>query len=185
MKSQGVNYDVGTHLVGYLNREVSLEKMQEEIEMIEKDLHANSIRIYGMEKDKLHDASKIALDKGMEVWYSPRHINLSPDQTLKQIAQYAKDAETLRKENPNIIFVLGNEFTLDVNGFFEGKYWVDRHPEMGNEKQKQANTKLKTFLKKATKIARENFGGKITYASGFWEDVDWNDLDFVSVTDPS
>ena len=103
MKSQGVNYDVGTHLVGYLNREVSLEKMQEEIEMIEKDLHANSIRIYGMEKDKLHDASKIALDKGMEVWYSPRHINLSPDQTLKQIAQYAKDAETIMKEAEKVL----------------------------------------------------------------------------------
>ncbi len=181
MKAKGVNYDTGTYLVGHLSRDVSPEKMEDDINMIKDDLNANSIRVYGMEKDKLHQASKMALDRGMEVWYSPRHINVSPAQTLRQIAQYAKDAESLRKENPNVVFVLGNEFTLDVNGFYDGKYWTDRARGLGHADHRQANTKLRPFVKKALDVARKNFGGKITYASGFWEDVDWSDFDFVSV----
>ncbi len=182
MEERGINYDSGMYFIANrLSRDLTRKQIEKEIDMIKNTLNANAIRIYGMKKDKMHLASKIALNKGLHVWYSPRHIDLSPEQTLNSIKKYARDAEKLRQTNPKVIFVLGNEFTLDVNGFYDANTWQERAQNLGHANHKLANEKLTIFLKKAIDIARKNFHGKITYASGFWEYVDWKELDFVSV----
>jgi hypothetical protein len=182
MKVRGINYDAGMYFTrDHLSRNLSQEQIKREMATIKNDLNANAVRIYGMEKDSIHQVSEIALDKGIHVWYSPHHINLSKKEALKKIAEYAKDADRLRQENPNVVFVLGNEFTLEVKGFYDGKNWVERAKHLGNYNHHEASIKLKPFLKQAIAIARKNFSGKITYAAGFWEDIDWKAFDFVSV----
>jgi hypothetical protein len=43
--------------------------------------------------------------------------------------------------------------------------------------------KLNSYLKKLADATRKHFKGKITYASGFWEKVDWNIFDIVSINE--
>jgi len=38
-----------------------------------------------------------------------------------------------------------------------------------------------TVLREVVGVAREHFGGEITYASGEWEDIDWSPFDFAAV----
>jgi hypothetical protein len=40
---------------------------------------------------------------------------------------------------------------------------------------------LNDLIASATAVAREVFGGSITYSSGSWEELDWSGLDYVGV----
>jgi len=41
--------------------------------------------------------------------------------------------------------------------------------------------RLNAFLAEAAAVARRRFGGRLTYASGSWEQVDWSPFDVVAV----
>jgi len=138
---------------------------------------------------------------------SPRFINENEQQTLKQLRISADEAEKLRRKfKEKLVFVIGNEFTLDTAGLlpqlpvkihpwrasncigfiFQLKQLLMNRQTLGNvdilnkvEKcLKNIDTKLNRFLKKATNIARERFNGKVTYCAAMWENVKWENYDF-------
>jgi len=105
---KGVNYDVGVGLIFANNASIDLttSKMIEEIGIIKNELHCNAVRIYGRDLKKLVECSNIAIKEGLMVWFSPRYINASFEETLEYIKQCSMAAEVLRKVSPDIVYVI-------------------------------------------------------------------------------
>ncbi len=190
LEIKGVNYDVGVGL-GFdhnPNNNLTVGVMKEEIKVIKNELHCNAVRLYGRDLEKLLECSEIAIKEGLIVWFSPRYINASLEETLDYIMKCSKAAEQLRKISRDTVYVLGNEFSLDVKGFIEGETIFKRILKLSkpifiikNSLGFGFNKKLNSFLIRAVSKARENFKGEITYASGQWESVDWNNFDIIAV----
>ncbi len=187
MEIKGVNYDIGNRLdiEGINVRPVFNERVIcRELDIIKNDLHCNAVRISGCNIDRLKTAATIALKQGLEVWLSPQLTEKNPDDTLDYILQTAIMAETLRKEWPNIILILGCELTLFMNGILEGISVIER---INNQSFRQNiidgihNKPLNEFLDKANNVVRQVFNGQVTYASLPLEMVDWSIFDFVCV----
>jgi hypothetical protein len=191
VKYKGVNYDVGiptTH--GTLSREKFYPQIiRREIEIIRNDLHCNAIRISGQSIERLELAAKIALDYGLEVWFSPSLPDATEQETLEYFSESAQVAERLRQQASQIVFIAGVELTAFMRGLLEGDTPMERLGTLMNPIRLIKSTllkgsfhkKLNIFLSKATAVVREHFHGQIAYASGPWEDVDWSLFDFVSV----
>ncbi len=191
MNYKGINYDVGTSTThGTISRE-SFEPLiiRREIEIIKSDLHCNAIRISGESIERLELAARFALEQGLEVWFSPSLPNATEQETLKYFVECAQIAEKLRQKSPKIVFITGVELTAFMRGFLEGDTPMKRLGTLMNPFKLIRSTILKgsfhknlnTFLLKATALIREHFHGKISYASGPWEDVNWSLFDFVSI----
>jgi hypothetical protein len=72
MKFKGVCYDVGRIMMGNNWRPIfDPNVVHRELEIIKNDLHCNSVRICGLDIDRLIIATKDALEQGLEVWLSP------------------------------------------------------------------------------------------------------------------
>ncbi|MBI2107964.1 hypothetical protein HYU10_00890 [Candidatus Woesearchaeota archaeon] len=181
LEIKGVNYDVGTQYTytfttrGELNGDI----MEQEIALIKDSLHCNAIRIYGWDLDLLVRASKIAIKHGLQVWFSPRLIHMPPEGLLKVIQKYAVEAENLRQTDPSIVFIIGNELTLDCPGFIEGETYQERGGNLSHGFRGDIN-KFKDFLRQLAGIVRSIFKGRVTYAAGSWERADWEIFDIVS-----
>lgn len=191
MNYKGINYDVGTSTThGTLSRE-NFDPLiiRREIEIIKSDLYCNAIRISGESIERLELTARFALEQGLEVWFSPSLPNATEQETLKYFAECAQIAEKLRQQSPNIVFITGVELSAFMRGLLEGDTPMKRLGTLMNPFKLIRSTILKgsfhknlnTFLLKATTLIREHFHGKISYASGSWEDVDWESFDFVSI----
>lgn len=187
---KGVNYDTGVSSVlsDSTNSDLTIWKMKEEIGIIKNDLHCNAIRIYGRDLKKLVECANIAIETGLIVWFSPRFINVSPEEMLDYINKCSVAAEQLRKISSDLVYVLGNEFSLDIKGFIEGETMQKRILKFSDPVYRiknifglEINKKLNDFLKKSVSIARQDFKGEITYASGQWEKINWDLFDIVSI----
>ncbi|WP_413305802.1 hypothetical protein AA0X95_04440 [Bacillus sp. 1P10SD] len=189
---KGINYDVGTFTrgKGSSSRDTfNPTIVKREIEIIRNDLHCNAIRISGQDLARLSLASEIALQQGLEVWFSPALVDGTEQETLIYFAECAKIAEKLRKQSPNIIFVAGCELTFFMKGLVMGETSFDRINTFMSPWKLLKNTILKgsyhkrlnAFLSNAVKVINEHFHGPITYASGTWENVHWDIFDFVGV----
>lgn len=192
IEKRGINYCIGMKYSSNADTRKGLDTdiMSREIEIIKNKLHSNSIRIYGEDLDKLIKCSKIAIKHGLEVWFSPRLTNASEQDTLDYIQKCSIELEKLRQENPSIVFIIGCEFTLDLYGLVKGETIYERINNLFKPitiiknilgVDLGYNKKLNIFLNKAIIIARRNFKGQITYASGTWEKIDWNKLDIVGL----
>lgn len=191
MKLRGINYDIGADTVpGESSRKIFDKKVvKREIDIIANDLHCNAIRISGQDIDRLTYAAACALDQGMEVWFSPILHNATPEETLSYLVDCAKAAETLRKKSPHIVFVVGCELTFFMKGLVLGDNFMERIQAFVKPwrllksaiKIGSFNKNLNTFLVKAARLSREHFGGRMAYASGPWEQVNWGAFDFISV----
>lgn len=190
LKIKGVNYDVGVGLISVNNaiNDLNASKMEEEIGVIKNELHCNAVRIYGRDLQKLIECSEIAIKAGLMVWFSPRCINASLEETLDYIIKCSVAAEQLRKISRDIVYVLGNEFSLDIKGFIEGENIFKRISNLSkpiflirNYLGLGFNNELNDFLAKAVSAARQKFRGEITYASGQWEKINWDIFDIIAV----
>ncbi len=187
MKIKGINYDVGTELNGgaLLSRPTFNEAIiRRELQIIKNDLHCNAVRISGTSVERLIKAAGFALELGLEVWLSPQLHDKSMKETLLYISDVAKEAETLRQQWPHIVFVVGCELTIFMQGILEGDNVVARvsSPSFNAVIQAGAHNKpLNTFLTSAVKETRKVFGGSVSYASIPFEAVDWSIFDFVGV----
>ncbi len=102
-----------------------------ELEIIKNDLHCNAVRICGLDIGRLMKAAEDALKQGLEVWLSPEMWEKSPERTLAYITKAAAAAERLRERWPDqLVFLVGSEFTLFMQGIVEGKNLTARmtHP---------------------------------------------------------
>ena len=185
MNRKGVSYDVGRVMGFNWRPDFDPEIVHREIEIIKNDLHCNAVRICGRGINRLMMASEYALEQGLEVWLSPEMWDKSPQQTLNYITKAAKAAETLRQRWPEkLVLSVGSESTLFMQGIVEGRNIIARikNPTfMSRVKAGEHNRPLNEFLAKVTDSVREEFHGKLTYASLVWEAVDWELFDFVGV----
>jgi len=194
MKDKGITYDIGTEYTPNNFSRINFDAVVVDADMnaIKNDLHCNSVKIYGRDVDRLLLASTAALENGLNVWLSPRLIDGTIEETLAYIKEVAERFQQLKERFPNqeTVFVVAGEATIDTKGFIKGCAIYERIKKIANPLffiknalgikpafQKSFNK----FLKKSVAIVRNEFSGKVTYASAMWENVDWSIFDILSI----
>lgn len=194
MKYKGITYDIGTeYSPNILSRDnLTQNIITSDIEVIKNNLNCNSIRIYGKDSTILLLTAEIALQKGLNVWLSPRLINESSENTIIYLKNLAREFELLRLKYPDqeLIFIIGAEITIDMKGFVKGNTIQERiltllkplffiKNALGINPEYQIS--FDKFLINTVSLVRKEFSGKITYSSAMWEKVDWLIFDIVSI----
>lgn len=116
-------------------------------------------------------------------------VDADERRTLEYLIECAVAAERLRLRSPHIVLVIGCELSIFMQGLIAGDTAFERMRTMMNPLKLIASTirsgsfhrKLNAFLAKAAREVRNHFHGQLTYASGPWENVNWEPFDFVSV----
>ncbi len=184
---KGINYDIGTRYTPpFITRaELNRPMIKQEMLIIKNQLGCNALRIYGEKFDYLEFSSEAALSYGFKVWLSPRFIDRTPSTTKGLIMQAAVIAQKIWEMDKGTVFIIGNEFTLDMKGFIDGNTYQQRGENLTFAIAKSLlidyNKQLNLFLSEVVLEVRKIFKGKITYAAGFWENIDWSIFDIVSV----
>jgi hypothetical protein len=194
MVSIGVNYDTGFVYGGRnTRRRFDAGAVRRDMVVIADQLHAPAVRISGDDPDRLVIAADAALAAGLDVWFSPMPTDLEPAEFIGYLADCAGRAETLRRSGARgeVVMVLGCELTLFCKGFVPGETSQDRiavmsDPATWTDPAKQAElgaglARWTGVQAELTAAAREVFSGRITYAAGMWEDVNWDLFDIVAV----
>jgi hypothetical protein len=184
MKRKGINYDVGIEFSSdYISRPTfDAQIVHRELEIIGSDLNCNAVRIAGTDIDRLTRAAEDALKQGFEVWLSPHLHDKDEDETLAYTVKCAAAAEGLRQQWPQVVFILGCELTLFMQGILPGDNIFERIGSpafIENIKTGIPSKRLNTFLTKASEAVRQVFHGDVTYASALLEWVDWRLFDYV------
>ncbi len=191
MRVFGLNYDTGLTVEGRSTRRCFVEaEVRRDIRTIAQDLHASAIRVSGEDLGRLEVAGRLALEAGLEVWLSPMPYNLDADALSDLLARSASVAERLR-EHGEVVAVLGGELSLFASGFVPGAELSDRIATMSDPATWSSPDRLaemgagferaKVVQRSSAESARATFKGRITYAAGAWEQVDWDLFDIVSV----
>ncbi len=192
MRYRGIVYDVGTEFPNGRSTRTDLDPavVRREIEIIRDDLHCNAIRVCGHDLARLRETAEYALAQGLTVWFSPILIDATQDETLRYLAEGSRVAEVLRRQNDDIVFVVGNELSFYMKGILPGE---DVYSRIGSfisvrgqlrhllSGRRWPGRALNAFLSRAVATVRGEFGGSITYGSGPWERADWRLFDIVGV----
>ncbi|HZX03664.1 hypothetical protein [Kribbella sp.] len=192
MVSIGVNYDTGFVYGGRnTRRRFDADAVRNDLRVIAEQLHAPAVRISGDDPDRLALASEAALAVGLDVWFSPMPTDLEPAEVISYLAACAARAETLRDQGPEVVMVLGCELSLFCKGFVPGETSQERiavmsDPATWTDPAKVAElqaglARWAGFQQELVAAARKVFAGRITYAAGLWEDVNWDLFDIVAV----
>jgi hypothetical protein len=188
MRRKGINYDTGFTPGGVLSRDrFEPGEVRDEIRVIARDLHCTAIRISGADPAKIEVAARYAAEEGLEVWFAPFPCDLTVEEMLPLFEDCAVRAEAIRRTGAEVVVVTGCEMSLFGKGFLPGDTFVDRMNGMMTGAPEtfaafaDALAKINAFLAKSAAGVRARFGGKVSYASGMWEDVDWTPFDFVAV----
>lgn len=188
MRARGINYDTGAFSGHLLTRNAfDPAAVRREMAVIAGDLRCDVVRISGRDAQRLSIAARHASDAGLEVWFSPFPVDLAPNQMLSFFVDCAQRAETLRQSGAQVVFVTGCELSAFGHGFLPGETYLDRlHAMATADLQWWASLgpvpeRLNAFLAQAAAAVRAHFGGRITYASGPWEPVDWDPFDLVGI----
>lgn len=186
MQLRGINYDTGFGgaVGGRSRRGFEPAVVRRELEIIATDLHCTAVRISGDDPDRLAVAAHAAVDAGLRVWFSPFPMDLTPPQLTPYFADCARRAEEIRALDPETVLVLGCEMSLFCTGFVPGAYLMERLSNATDPAAWAGFTHEWDFgamLRELAETARQHFGGKITYAAGHWEEIDWAGFDFAAV----
>jgi hypothetical protein len=187
MRGKGINYDTGFINKGVSSREAfDIELVTRELQIIRNDLHCNAVRVTGGDPERLEIAARIAVETGLEVWFSPFTCDLTYEEMLDLLADCAKRAEGLRRQGAEVVLVVGAEISLLNKGFLPGDTIGDRIELLADLQHFRTligdvPARVNDFLGKAAAVVRKRFGGKITYASMPFEGVDWSPFDIISV----
>lgn len=194
MKYKGITYDVGTeYSPNVLTRDnLNVDMVKSDMDAIKNKLNCNSVRIYGKEPERLILAAEIALQYGLNVWLSPRLISGNIENTLSYLKHIASEFELLKSKYPNqeLVFIIGGELSIDMNCFVPGDTIHERIAKLAKPlffiknaigiKPKYQKS-FDQFIKDAVTLVKNEFSGKVTYASAMWEKIDWSGFDFVSM----
>ena len=191
-KYRGVVYDVGLNFGPVLSVETfDLAQVEYEIRAIKNSLHANAIRIEGEIIDRLVAATRIAHQHGLTVFFNPWKWNADADALRPYYLQAAKEAEKLRKEGVDIVFIAGCEYPIFQKGLLAGDT-VDARlaslgalfadgPEKAKAQMDATWGGLSDILKSFVEVIRPEFRGPVTYAATPFETIDWSMFDFVGI----
>jgi hypothetical protein len=191
MHRKGINYDTGfTPVDNRMSRE-SFDPVQvrREMEIIARDLHCTAVRISGRDPHRIALAAEYALWEELEVWFAPFPCNLTADELVDSFGESAQLAENLRRQSPQVVFVLGCEMSVFNKGFLPGAHHLERLQTLMNPtllvnlsvSPEELVQRFNAFLGRAVAAVRNHFLGPVTYASGTWETVDWSLFDIVGV----
>jgi hypothetical protein len=189
---RGIHYDAGIDTVDQrLTRDqLTEDQAAREIDTIARELHATAVRVTGRNVERLAMVGRLAAERGLEVWLSPLLANGSPRDTLAVLGETAGVAERLRRHGHSVVLVVGCELSLFLSGVLPGESILDRAALLADPARLlpavmaagvDPRQRVAAFLAEAVELARSRFGGPLTYASGTWEDVDWEPFDFVGV----
>lgn len=193
MHSIGVNYDTGLRYDGRSTRNrFDADAVRHEMAVIADELHAPAVRVVGTELDRLVVAGEAALAAGIDLWFSPMPMDLEPSEFIAFLTDCAAQAEVLRQSaRGDVVLVLGCELSVFCKGFVPGETSGERLALMGDPATWSDPAKLMelqaglerwgSVQEELAIAARSAFGGRITYAAGMWEDVNWELFDIVSV----
>ena len=192
MRLRGIHYDIGTLTIeGASTRPtLTVDEIERDIDDIANGLHANAIRITGEDVARLASASTVAARYGLEVWLSPMIPNADPSTTLTQIAETARAAEEVRQTEQTSVLVVGCELSVFMAGILPGATHAERFALLSDATRLVAEVTARgldpqqpfaAFLRTAVDTARSAFHGRVTYASGMWETVDWSCFDIIGV----
>jgi hypothetical protein len=188
MRARGIAYDTGFVRNASNSRErFDLGLVERELTIIRDDLHCNAVHITGGNPERLELAARYAAGLGMEVWFSPYPLELTPDEILTLFADCAERAERLRTEGAEVVFVTGVELSIMNQGFVDGDRIEERLGRLladsvrRLERVAEGRARLDSFLRQAVAVVRERFFGKVTYAAIPFEGVDWDLFDFVTI----
>ncbi|MGH3215095.1 MAG: hypothetical protein ACRDN1_23385 [Trebonia sp.] len=188
MRARGINYDTGTFPGNSLTRKTfDSQAVSREMAVIAGDLHCDAVRISGREPERLSVAARHAADAGLEAWFSPFPVDLDPAQVLALFAECAQRAEAVRQAGADVAFVTGCEVSAFCHGFLPGDTYLDRLTAMVTADLDwwmslgPVLDRVNAFLGEAAATVRDRFGGRVSYASGPWESVDWTPFDLVSI----
>jgi hypothetical protein len=186
MRAKGITYDTGFTPGGQNSRPVfDTEAVRREMRVIADDLHCDAVRITGGDPERLAVAAGHATDAGLEVWFSPFPCELSAAELVPYFADCADRAQKVGAD----VFVTGCELSLFAAGFLPGddslariKAAASDAPEASEASARLAAiaAQLDAVLADTAATVRERFRGKLTYASGTWEQIDWTPFDIVS-----
>jgi hypothetical protein len=184
IRGRGINYDTGFIPGGRNSRPYfDLAQVKNEIQVIASELHCTAVRVSGADPERIAAAGEFAAAAGLEVWFAPFPCELAPEATREILLDSADRAEALRRDGAEVVLVTGCELSLFGAGFVTGDTFAERIPNLFTGDIPAVNAQVSDYLGAVVADARERFGGKITYASGPWEDenFDWTPFDFVSV----
>src|ERR1700730_619232 len=187
MRAKGIAYDTGFIYQGSVSRErFDPVVVRRDLAIIRDDLHCNAVQVVGGDPGRLEQAARIAAELGLEVWFSPYPLELTPEEILPLFMDCAQRAERLREAGAEVVFVAGAELTIMNRGFVPGNTLQERlcallaEPGRG-ERLAEVSGHFNDFLVRAVAEIRERFAGPITYASIPFERPDWTLFDIVSV----
>jgi len=182
MRGKGINYDTGFSPAGHLSRpRFDPEQVARELRVIARDLHCNAVRISGGDPERLSVAARLAAAEGLEVWFAPFPCELSPEENLDLLAECAGRAERLRETGAEVGFVAGCEVSLFGTGFVPGETFAERITNLGRCDFRALCARLSDYLATVAGQVRGRFGGKVSYAAGPWEFIDWTPFDIVGM----
>ncbi|MFF4955304.1 hypothetical protein [Streptomyces chattanoogensis] len=188
MRARGINYDTGFLPGEELSRKsFSEEAVRRDMAVIADELHCTAIRISGGHPERLSTAARYAAEAGLEVWFAPFPVDLGPAELLPFFAECAERAEAVRAGGAEVVFVAGCEMSAFCDGFIPGETYGERLRAMTTADKDwwmslgPVQERLNGFLAEVAEVVRGRFGGRITYASGPWESVDWRPFDVVGV----
>lgn len=183
---RGVNYDTGVNYeAGALSRRFwHPAAVRRDMRVIAGELGCTAVTVLGTDLDRLREAAKSALAEGLDVWVQPRLIEGTMPETLAHTARAARMAEGLRaRHEGRVTLNVGCELSLFMKGVLPGTgfLWRMRGLVVYWMVMPVFNRRLNRHLRQAAAVAREHFGGPVTYSAGEWEGVDWGPFDYVGV----
>jgi hypothetical protein len=189
MRRHGINYDTGfdPSNEGTSRPRFDIGSVRRDMAVIADDLHCDAIRVSGGEPERVFAAAQAAAEAGLEVWYAPFPCELPPEALLDHLTDGARRAEQIRTATTvDVVYVAGCEISLFNRGFLPGDDLMTRLnalQEMAGSRDRAAFGTLGARLNAApagiAAAARQHFGGRISYASGPWEHIDWTPFDIV------
>ncbi|HET8994766.1 hypothetical protein [Rhodococcus sp. SJ-2] len=188
MRGKGMTYDTGFVRNGKTSREeFAPEVVRRELAIIRNDLHCTAVQITGGDPARLELAGRYAAELGLEVWFSPYPLELTPGEIVTLFADCAERAERIRRSGAEVVFVAGVELSIMNRGFTSGESTSERldhllgDPEFRSARFAEVSTRLNDFFCEALPIVRAHFRGKVTYACIQFEHVDWAPFDYLSI----
>jgi hypothetical protein len=186
MRFKGINYDTGFISAGTTTREpFEAEIVKREMEIIHNDLHCDAVRITGGHPQRLEMAATHAAAAGLEVWFCPFTNNLTGEEFLALLPDFAERAERVRMGGAEVVFLTGSELSLMTAGILPGDTLVERASSLSDLHRLRPlipgiRSRTNDLLCKAVDVVRPQFGGKLSYASIPLDGVDWTPFDIIS-----
>jgi hypothetical protein len=178
---RGVVYtivDGETPVTGY-----SPARMRADIRTIRDDLHADTVEVTGDGVRRLNATATEVAERGMHVWLQPTLGDVPERDILEHLAETGRHAERLRRQGASVEFSVGCEFWLFVPGIIPGDTVLDRIENLlnGTVDMERMQRRLDRFTARAAAVGRSVFHGRLSYAAGQDDKVDWNLFDVIGI----